>query len=1052
MLNPPLPTRENLKTDTIPLISVGRGGLNLSQSVLQMPEQDLTVARNVVVDNDGVIRRRQGTHLRGTIATQTLNGATNRCNSTVITTPFGHDFAVFRMGRTIHARNITATRLGSLINVHSTGPTVLSNPAGSQPGDMTVLRDPRLRILLTVGGVPPLDIHVTEVRVSGNGTTTVQVSRDELIPTNGFLLQDQSITASQLAVMVNGVSVPVTSMTSNSTTITITLASAPGVGFDVDVVLFRSYWVAEATQYYADRFCDTLVRTDTDDKDIHVSLPTNLRDDLGQRGASPTQYSPVTMDLRYWGGSSYLNYSQVSNGLPSTFAQWASSNGAPRADNNPVVPSNLAITFGAWTGGSPRPIYAWRQRKLNHNGGRGGSGAQLEVVLDAQRLIFSGSTTGNAGVPFAYRLWDSSASAQVTNFNTVGSYISLDANWSTTGPWSPNSLARVISFTNPKAPSGMSRVPLYGMPDIADYHNHSYPTTSATYNQRLVLAGMPHDPLLVAFSAVYDSRTPDEPYMYFQEDPLDQGGDTKPFKLRLDSTPDDVIVALEEHQGSLFVITKRAVFRVAPTGRGNFSAESYYVSRVASVGCPSNQCVSRPEGALSLLTEHGLYLVDNGTQANEFTEYKLTELSTKIRPVFDRIRRTGSDTRLWWSSYDPVQSHIYIGVSEPGDIYWSSSCYIYNLSTQTWSQWDTISGAHIYHGFSGQVGQGIQTHYLLMDPYVNGGFSVVETGAAHHADYLVDLGTTDTVTYTAARPPLTQTSTLYNNVPGQGIASGKVYPVIHPFSPGNVTDLEVTLGGDVLGPDDWTKFPNNYIALNTEPDSSKSLQVKYLTAPGNDHHVVLVVAGMATSNLPFYKTPGTTDTVHSASRRILLADPYPLQVGMEFQSVVATPCFTFGSIATEKRIQAITLYNERYPTLDRWYGTRRTRTLVDGAWWPTLEADEAAATEWSVTDVPVYRHDAHVSVLTDQQRAHPHPITILNQRDFYDTQEGTNITNLTRPEELQVPLGASVRRTFVETVTVVQVVVTSTGSASFGVSGLQLEASSHPSKTISRTR
>lgn len=1052
-----LPTREGLGNDLTPLLDMGVGGLNLAQSALQMPYQDLPVARNVVVAADGVVRRRNGTYDRGTVATQGLSGAPNKVNIAALTTTFGHDFLVFRLGRTIHVRNIRGTGFGSPIYVHNTGLSVLNTVAATGTGDITILRDPRLRILTTVEGIPPLDTHVTEVRLNGITSSTFTVPRTDLIPVVGQVYRDQTITRDQLAVFINGVPTTVISV-SGTSTLSIQVATTPTSTANVDVILFRSFWWAEATFQYADRYGDTVTRSNVTEADVHIPLPTNLRDGLTQRGAAPVQYSPYAIDARYWNGTAFVFYTQMSDGKPTNATQYALSDGTTRYGNNAVTPSTLYLTFGAWESGVVRPVFLTRHRKLPHNGGRGIDGNQLELALDGQRFIFSGTTTGNPFIPHAYRLWDATDTTQVTSISTKGTYLSIDAAWAQMGVWNPSSVLRAISFTNTRAPSGMERVPCYGLPYIADYGVHSYPTTTTTYQNRLVLAGMPHDPLLVAFSAVYDTRTPEEPYMFFEEDPLDRGEDTAPFTVRLDSTADDRIVGLEEYQGSLFVITKRGIFRVAATGRQTITRANYYVSSVGNVGAPNPNCIVRPEGMLMVLTRSGLYQVGNGTSANEYTEYQVTEVSTKVAPLFDPLVRQNSDTNLWWASYSPAEHLVYIGLSSPNDTYWSTECYTVDTMRGSWSEFSMLGGAQTYAGLAAKVEDGQDAHYLMMDPTSTGAFTLVQTGAPYAVDLIKDLGSTNTLQYTAPRPPTTSVNTIYNVVLGQGIASGKVYKVLHPFSPANgVNDIKVTLNGvELVNGVGYTKLPGNYILLTQEPPSSQALVVEprsLIGGVGNNHHMVAILDGLSYAGLPFYTASGTTPTAHSWVKRLVLATTFSsVMLGVEFQSVIVSSVFTFGNIDTDKRISGMTLYQERLPHRDRWYGTYPSRSTVDTAWWPTLSTDASAGAEWAATDMPVQYYSAMVSIIADEERSQTHAIQLGSERDFYDLDEGETIGTLSRPPLVQVPQGSAVRRSFSDTLTVVQPVITSIGAYQFGLSGIELEATTHRSNPVSRTR
>jgi hypothetical protein len=175
-------------------------------------------------------------------------------------------------------------------------------------------------------------------------------------------------------------------------------------------------------------------------------------------------------------------------------------------------------------------------------------------------------------------------------------------------------------------------------------------------------------------------------------------------------------------------------------------------------------------------------------------------------------------------------------------------------------------------------------------------------------------------------------------------------------------------------------------------------------------------------------------------------------VGVEFQSVLAGGVFTFGSLTRDKRLAAVTLYQERMDYRDRWYGTYESRVTASGIHWPSVVFDPAAGSEFAVTDMPVQYYDAMVSLILDEERTQTHPIRLFDERDFLNLAEGTTVEQLDRPPMLQAPLGSAIRRTFSDVVTVVQPVLTSVGARQFGLSGIQFEATQHPSTPVSRTR
>jgi hypothetical protein len=868
--------------------------------------------------------------------------------------------------------------------------------------------------------------------------------------------EQQDLDFRQFNVMVSGSRQNVLSMAISGSNIILTLDyTFTSANFTVDIQLFQSHWWAEAEMYYGDRFSDSVTRTNLTETDLHVAVPSNLRDGLEQRGNG--LFTPYTLDAMYWTGSAYAFYSQVSNGLPTTALQFAMSDGAPRRDNSPVVPSPLFLTYGDDEPGVVRPVVLTRHRRLNTRGGRGSAGANLEVFLDNTRLTYVG-TPGNAPVP-SYRIWNATDTSQVTNLNTVGQFISLDGQWASRPQVNPSSVVKVVEFNNPFAPVNMTRVPCYGLTNICDYHAGSFPSCAATYQNRLVIAGMPHDPLLVAFSALYDSRTPQEPYMYFQDDPLDLQPESGPFQVRLDSTADDRIISLQEFQGSLFAITYRGVFRIAAAGRAVITPSNYFVSSVASIGAVNSNAIARPEGGIAFLSPRGVFAIVNGVQSNEATEYRLVELSTKISPIFDPTLSKKGPNKLWWMSYASDERRLYVGLSNENDTFHSSELYTYDSVNEAWSTMDTVGGFRSFAGVDVALERDRSQHYLVVDIFTNYHFHLISTGQPYHLDY-------QRRGLASAEPPLpedretvTSRYPITRVNPSVDYPGGKIFKVLGRMSPlTQVRDIRVQLGETILQPTtDYVKLPGNYILLtNVPPSGSGELVITNVTPlPRNlapvEHNLGIVVEQLPYDDHTFtHGIPQQAKATYNIWHWVREQQEYDWVIGVMFQSVWASPVYTLGQITQDKRLNAVTLYSERVRNRDHWFGTHITYNSPQQ--WPQLSVRDFAGMEAYSTDATIDRNDAYIGVITNQEDTHTHPLLLGAERDFFDLDEGTTEELTTRPAPLQVPDGVATRRTFTDTVSVFQLVVVSVGQQPFGISAIQVDAGLNPNKHVHSSR
>lgn len=1043
-----------------PIVSAGVGGLNLVDGALKTALTDSTIARNVSVGNDGVLRRRPGTRLLGRQATDDFNGTKNAVNHKVVTTPNGHDFLFGRLGRTMVIRNLQPTRMVGTYKVdYSSGFTVLPASTGDVEGTIVVLKDPRIRVLTFLPTCPTIETRVNEVRYTGDGTATLTVPRSDLEQLIPGIYPSQTIQDDQICVFKNGTRVLPDSITIGSTDITVTFSTTNTTNDLLDLVLFQSYWWAESELYYGDRFADTVTRTNTDTSDVHVPVPANLRDAIEQRGDS--KYDQHTLNAYYWTGSNYSQYTQSSDGTPTGSTEFSLSDGTNRINSSPVTPSPLFLTFGSTVAGLPQPVVLARHRRLNHRGGRGAAGSTLNVRVDNQTYTYTpnsgGITVGN--VP-SFRIFDNEDNQQITSASDEGFFISLDGQWQSEPEINPSSVVRITSTFNEYAPQQLGRVPVYGFTTVCDYGAGSFPSCGATYQNRLVVGGMPHDPLLVAFSALYDSRTPSEPYMYFQNDALDLNPETSAFQVRLDSTPDDRIVSIQEFQGSLFVLTYRGVFRIAAPGRTVISSTNYFVSSVANVGAVSANAVCRPEGSIAFLSPRGLFAIVNGVQSNEATEYKLVELSTKIAAIFDRSLSPQGKTNLWWASYASEERRIYVGLTQPGDEFHCSLLYTYDMLNQAWSSMDTVGGFRTYHGFDAQLERDRSYHYMVVDVYTDGDFHLVGTGEENHLDYQQDFEQGTDIEYLAPRYPITNVTTIYGRDADRNLTVGYIYKVAAPFSPlTGIKDIKVELDGVQLTEgEQYEKLEGGYILINQDTsriERAESLVITRVDEDGlttnssNLAHLAIIADGIPFDQVAWYRLNDDTLEYNKRTWRATLDGDFTRTVGVMFQSVWVSPVITLGQITSDKRLDAVTLYMERIPTKQHWFGTR---TEYNANYWPGVAIDTDAGTDPTLTDVPLEPYDARVGVITDQDQSLDSLLNLTTERDFNDPDEEITGVGSPTPHTLQRGLGVAIRRSLKDIVSVFQVALVSKGARPFGISAMQVEASVRGSKQVNRSR
>lgn len=796
------------------------GGLNTTANNLNCPYEDSPLLLNADVGIEGSVYKRKGSRVvfgeHGTSTGVGLIPFTSALNYNLLLAKRGTSLEVFEL------LNDQAYRVMTKANVFSSAVDGIA-PSYVRTSEV----EPRL--LLFTGYNKPVQVTFVEQQATLGGTTSTLT----LTKASRY----KNATTSNLLVFANRVRVPVTGVSYDATTqtLTVTSSSTYQAGVLLDFMLITWQWWAEAMLWNGDRYFKTVTRNNAVAVDQVVPIPASLRSDIDPlQGASvsynifPYRWSDLVT------GSSYI---ASASRQPQTYEEYGWSDGARYVYNvnNKLTPSPFFITFGALEGSTPTAVYLLRRRELRLNAGKPLANASIHCYVNGVKRVQRTANAGSAYMDYwlHQRLGDSTTgyySQPITNNATQPEayYLSFEA---TTLGVPGSATVEVINATVSHIGSAAtanrydyndgSYYPVYGIGLYADYNQGFYPSTCAITQGRLVLAGYPHQPLLLTVSATYDAYDPGRPFTFFQVTDDLLGIDTDPFDAQLSSRPDDRIITVLEWQSSLFCLTRKGVYRLHG-GNQPLTIRNRFINFISNQGCINAKCITRTEDSILYLADTGVY--DLVPQI-ENAEYQTREKSIKIRNVFG-LTSDPTYEDLPWMEYDSLNKMVYVGYPMKDVTAHCKRLYVYNTLRQSWTEYDTMSGFNSYVGVEA-VDRALGNRFILACTAYGTDFQLLKMQDDMYLDYIrktAALGVAENIMLPRV-PQYVYTTQPYQklySVNRHKVSSGS-FPVL-PVQ--DVEDIVVTYQGRRLAFGvDYVKTPTLDILLTFTPVSGGSLVV-----------------------------------------------------------------------------------------------------------------------------------------------------------------------------------------------------------------------------------
>jgi len=873
------------------------GGLMTASNPLNIPPTHSPLLLNADIDDNGNVTKRKGTRSMlfrdGPIAEGFL------------TIPFvstlGYNYTVTKEDLAIKVYNT----LDNVTSLLLTKENVWTSAVSRVRPTYAITSEAQPRIIMCTGANAPVELKFTESSLDVAPTTATTTT------VFGSASPFKNASTVNCLVYFDRTRVVSPTFTYDATTGNLTVGGLPSHtgAHTVDLVfVVWGVWV-EAIRHFGYELYDTTTRFHVAQTDNNVAVPEGIWADAEPLGTAQLRW-PILAYPGTTGSGHVLNGSRN----PATANEYSFSDGTAYKKDTPVVgvttnPSPLFITFGAITASSPpTAVHFVRGRALNFRGNliEGVEANYFQVYVDGVEK----PQLGNPHVPYQYGTWSLRYHADynlVPDGATPAKYITFDRYSENRGlpktaivdliqKKNYNNVGTAFYFENVGRATDIDgwRVPAYGIQNFSNYRTNSHPRNVALYQGRLVFGGWKDNPLLVAFSAVYDANTPGVNFQYFQVGSQNTS-QLDALDVLLPSSSDDRVTAIVEWQSSLFILTRKAVFRLYSGEGQQLNLTSRYVSFVSNRGLVNPHCVVRTDDSVLYLTDRGLYSLGSATQSGE---YDTRDKSESIRDMFGLTTNLSYES-LAWVAWDGLNQFVYIGYPTTESLAHAKRLLVYNNHRGSWTEYDTPNGFNP----------------IFMSPYTDRalGAGMMMSCSRYSGLHILKMNNDDTFIDFARYVNMTTANlnTLRNlevaeitHTTNTGQQEYRTSYSTIPLS--NIYDSIVTLNGVVQEPGvDWRKLPNGSIWLNSPPGGGITLTIRMKGTHGNspvcvflngehlDEDVHYTVSGNIISMLPGVLSDTETNAVI---------------VGQVYNCIYTSPMFSRQRLDSFKRLRHILAY------------------------------------------------------------------------------------------------------------------------------------------------
>lgn len=820
--------REQVREDGI--FTDSFGGLNTTATNLNCPYEDSPDLLNVDIDVSGRVTKRRGTKTLANFVRTASKGYA----LIPFTTPLNYSFVLEKDGTDLliqYINNDVVTNVITKSNVWDAD-AVDIKPSWAVSSELIP------KIFLATGVDSMVRVSIIEVQYVADGTEGGSLDFSSTLMTNAATANTVIFKNRELD----------TSGTLSGTTLTIAGITNGDV---YDAVYITWQWCAEAYSYLGEDFYDVESRFNSVITEQTVPIPRNIRwgatgiDDYPIRAYTESRYSsPYTFDITR---------------TPATVNEYSFSNGARyTAGEGETQATPFFITFGdvSAMGGDVDSVHFARFRNLDlvlNNSALFTSSTLRVFVNDAQQGIFGGAGGDPVRVYLTARLSDQDTAS-------AGNWLSFTAADEIGVP--PQASVKVVSLIRKIGSAAVNDVaitpdifgdgyayPIYGLGLYENVATGSFARNVQIFQGRMFISGFLAQPLRVAVSELYNTSGFDNYQVIQLRENETVPLTTDPFDFTLSSTADDFINGLIGWQNSLFIFTRRAVFRLGG-GDNGINSTSQRVSRISQSGLVNSYSLAITDKSILYLSDFGVYDLFNTIESED---YQAGERSIKIRQAFG-VTISPQFRTLPWMSYDSVQQKVYLGYpSEASDVV-CTELFVYNVYRDAWTKYSTIGGFWSMYGteyIDGTIGTNFM---LIVGQGITGGVNVptntvlLRTEFERYADF-VDTFVSDGVTtvFTATHDFLLVSADLNPETGLFPITSDTLKRLVGvntiPYA--DIQDITVTWetfdGSGVQVPvssDKYRKLPNGDLLFLDNPRDGRRVNVRHAITPESNPNIV----------------------------------------------------------------------------------------------------------------------------------------------------------------------------------------------------------------------
>ncbi len=923
------------------------GGLNLIASPLNVPYEDSPAIINADVDVSGNIRKRKGTRL---IHWNKTPGLVEGVSCIPFTTGLGYNMLVMKNNTTLSLLEVTDDGTAIIMTKNN----VFTADASSVRINYVSTNEIEPRLIITSGVNPPIQLKFVEQQtsVTGAASTTVaftSASRFANASTSNVIVYKDRVRQTGFSVSYNA----------GTATLTVSGLAAYTGDATFDIVLVTWQWWAEAYFWLGERFSGSATRSNSPATiDKVIPIPSTLRDNI--ESCAPTR--PYMYPIRAYKSTDFnQSYGFSLTASPANRSEFAFCDGVPYNGQGTTTPSPLFITFGGTAdtatscdaGGNPQitgtvacpsamPVVFTRGRRVNFNGARGWQPPNVNVYVNGTAVpqnINTGVAVAGYGTSY-FALTPYDLAFRLTTATTAfGIEFASSAQVGLNADMRVEVVNKQVQFLGSGANSNRgdsgasinsdgSWIPAYGFGDFCDYSAGSFPTNVAIYQGRLVFSGFLNNSLRVLFSNQYDSVIPGNYFSHYQIDAVSTSA-TDAFDMTLSSSPDDVTKGLVEWQQSLFLMTRKAVFRIYGGNNSSISNTNRIVVLVSNIGLINSYSLCRTDKSILYLSDTGVFDLSTSLDSSE---YVAGDKSLKIRPVFG-VASSPAYEALPWLAFDSANKLVYLGYPTLGLPNACTKLFIYNTFRESWTEYYTPGDFNTYVGLSYiDRAKGLQFG-LVLNIYRNAlgvasDLAIVRTNYWRYLDYCQELVGTGANQVIEVPPYQVRTRSTVDGVHHyaydrkdtmerygfRAIPLTDVQDIFVQLETGVGTGLYNNLQFGI----EWKKLPNGKIYLMDNPGTNRTLRIyPRLPVVDSDEGRQLYYGSTSNSNIQcsmvfvdnvfkpetgnFTLTAGGSFGTQGKQLNITAALNSKLIVGEAYPCYYYSPTFTQETLAAMKR-------------------------------------------------------------------------------------------------------------------------------------------------------